>query len=339
MTTRHRSPLVGREAELERLADAVAGARAGQPSAVLISGEAGIGKSRLVAEAQSRLLRPDEVRFTGQAVDLAAGEVPFGAIGVSLRDLIQGEGLDSVRRWAGPGSGALAALAPELGERPSGGTDRVEVIGAFSSLLEQVSRDRLTWWLVEDMQWADANTLDTVQYVVHLLRAPARLLVTATRRTHDRPSSDAFALFVGELVRAPSTGRIDLARLARGEVSRHLEALRGEPPERLLLDRAMTLAEGIPFLTEELVASGLTASGTVDSTVTDLMLARVGALSTDALTLVRAASLADGHARSTLLNEVTGLDGTRLDEAAHEAVGVSVLESTTPSTATASIMR
>ena len=97
-------------------------------------------------------------------------------------------------------------------------------------------------------------------------------------------------------------------------------------PERLLLDRAMTLAEGIPFLTEELVASGLTASGTVDSTVTDLMLARVGALSTDALTLVRAASLADGHARSTLLNEVTGLDGTRLDEAAHEAVGVSVLD-------------
>ena len=112
MTTRHRSPLVGREAELERLADAVAGARAGQPSAVLISGEAGIGKSRLVAEAQSRLLRPDEVRFTGQAVDLAAGEVPFGAIGVSLRDLIQREGLDSVRRWAGPGSAALAALGP-----------------------------------------------------------------------------------------------------------------------------------------------------------------------------------------------------------------------------------
>ena len=193
-----------------------------------------------------------------------------------MRDLIQREGLDSVRRWAGPGSAALAALAPELGEHPSGGTDRVEVIQAFSSLLEHVSRDRLTWWLVEDLQWADANTLDTVQYVVHLLRPPSRLLVTATRRTHDRPPSDAFALS------SPSRSE---HRLPSGSISRGWRVKRcrdsskpcaASHPVRKLLDRAMTLAEGIPFLTEELVASGLTASGTVDSTVTDLMLARVG---------------------------------------------------------------
>ena len=85
-----------------------------------------MGKTRLVAEARSRFLQPDEAALTGQAVDLAAGEIPLGAIGVSVRDLIQREGLDAVRRWAGPDtarsssrtnltSGAEQAQPPRLG--------------------------------------------------------------------------------------------------------------------------------------------------------------------------------------------------------------------------------
>src|SRR3954453_18315255 len=78
---------VGRETELTRTGEAFARARSGVPSILLIEGDAGIGKSRLVAEAMAVFSGPDDVIAVGHGVELAGGELPYGVVADSLRSL------------------------------------------------------------------------------------------------------------------------------------------------------------------------------------------------------------------------------------------------------------
>src|SRR5687768_18559732 len=78
--------LVGRGAELDRIAGAVVSARGGTSRCLLVTGEAGIGKTRLVAEAVGAL--DGALVVTGHAVDMTRGEIPFGVVADTLRDLV-----------------------------------------------------------------------------------------------------------------------------------------------------------------------------------------------------------------------------------------------------------
>ena len=107
-----RSPLIGRRTELAALWDAFRQAAAGQMGAVLIAGEAGVGKSRLVAEFAAELPESEAFVLVGQCVELGEHEIPYVSVMGALRPLpklLAPEELDEV---AGPMGGATTRSRP-----------------------------------------------------------------------------------------------------------------------------------------------------------------------------------------------------------------------------------
>jgi DNA-binding CsgD family transcriptional regulator len=318
--------LIGRDVEQRQLADAVAAARSGRPSVMLVQGEAGIGKTRLVADAMERLTTTEDVSLIGHAVDLAGGEMPFGVVISAVGYLVRRAGLDTVRAAAGHGAAALGTLVPDLGAAEARSSDRIAIIEGFTGLVQTLGRDRFTWLAVEDIQWADTNSRDAISYLVHLLDRPSRLLLTCTYRTRDRQPTPEWSAFLAELVRSPATQRLELTRLHREEVAEHLKEMLAEAPGDALVDRAVVLSDGIPFLTEELVNGGLSEDSPLPTSVTQLMLDRVAALPAPVQTLIRAASVEESFLHDRLLRTVVGLDDDRILSAVAEAVSANVLE-------------
>ena len=106
---------MGRDVELSWLGECVLRARGGTPVTVVVQGEAGIGKSRLVTEAMGRLRDPKDVVGFGHGVDLAGGELPYGTAAELLHTLVRDAGLDAVRSAAGEFATTLGSLYPPLG--------------------------------------------------------------------------------------------------------------------------------------------------------------------------------------------------------------------------------
>ena len=281
---------------------------------VLVSGEAGIGKTRLVSEA-GRDLKKDDIQLHGGAVDLARGDVPFGILRSSLRSLIHRHGLETVRRWAGPDASKMTVLAGDLAPASDIVSDPIVVIDAFRGLLSRLSGERFVWWAVEDLHWADPLGRDAVRYVVQLMQPPERLLVSCTLRTHDEAPTPEMSLFLSELIRSPRTQRISLETLETDQVEVQLASLRGGGVGRPLVERVMALSDGVPFLVEELVAGGLTATGPLPSSATELMLSRLASLDARAQVVVRAASVAPDRLLDQWLGPVTAMAATDLEEA------------------------
>ena len=202
---------------------------------------------------------------------------------------------------------------------------RVEIFDAFVNLVSAMGTDRLVWLVAEDLHWADTSSRDLLAYVARVVGS-AQLLVTVTLRSRDGGADRAVSRFVNELARHSSVQRIELGRLSRDEVGDQILDLLQKPADRALLDRAVALAQGIPYLTEELVLGGLEASGPVPSGVFDLMLDRVDELSEPASTVVRASSVAGGHLWHQLLARVCELPDAVMTDACAEAVASQVLE-------------
>ena len=177
--------LVGREAELDRIAGAVVSARGGTSRCLLVTGEAGIGKSRLVAEAVGSL--GDALVLTGHAADMSTGEIPFGVVADTLRDLARVAGVDVLL------PAEREALAPLLpGAAPRLQVERVQLLSTFLDLLERLAREQLVVWVVEDLHWADSATRDLVGLAARtlpagLLSSPRCAPTTPSARRRPRP--------------------------------------------------------------------------------------------------------------------------------------------------------
>ena len=301
--------MVGRDADLVTLMDAAERARLGAVTFVLVTGEAGIGKSRLVSEFAA-VLKDATVLFS-HGVALSTGEIPFGVLADLLKSLLRvdPDGLTHHER------DALAPLLP--GTRHGG--DRTAMLSAALDLVERLSTDRLLVWIVEDLQWADAASRDLLG--IALRTAQGRLLVVATMRT-DEPGHDDEHAVTGELDRLPGSETVRLQPLSLADVRRQLAGL------DLALDtesrrRIERLSGGIPFVVEELAATGGTPRQN-----SQLVIARkrLDGLPPDAARLVEAAAIGDGHLRLDLLEQVTDLAGDELDLALKAATAAGVLE-------------
>ena len=296
--------LVGREAELDSLRESVALAREGQPRLLVVDGEAGVGKTRLVEEAVRALRQPTDLVATGRGLAMG-GAIPFGVASDLLRDLVRQQhpgGLDA----------AVAALQ---------GRNRTEVFDAFATLVERLATDRLLWLVFEDVHWADGSSRDLVDYLVRVVTG-GELLVLVTRRTHDQPPSADLERFLSELVRRPNADHLELGRLRAEEVRVQVADILGAEPEAALLEHVVTLGQGNPFLTEEVVAGPRGGVGSIGRS----MLSRVADLPPRARDLVHAASLGEGHLWHSLLARVLGVDSDAAGAAAADAVAAYVLE-------------
>jgi predicted ATPase len=196
--------LVGRQADLSALDDAYAEAVAGSTRVVLVGGEAGIGKTRLVDEFL-RSLPDDALVLRGQSVDFDRDAPPYAPILSALRSLAQEVGEEALFEASGPAGDALALLLPDLsasvavGDRPlRGGADRL--YDAVAEVLENVAAARPLVLVIEDLHWVDPQSLGLLRFLTRVVE-DSRLLIVLTFRSDEIGRGSPLRAWLPELHR------------------------------------------------------------------------------------------------------------------------------------------
>ncbi|NLP84145.1 AAA family ATPase [Microbacterium sp. CFH 90308] len=319
--------MVGRRAELDTLLAALDDGVAGRPGTVVVRGEAGIGKTRLVQEFLAQATeRSGELPVTvavGQCVDLGPIGAPFGPIRRVLRDLHAAVGTEELRTAAGSVAviASLAALVPGIAaEHPDSDDPAGEFAEAIEVLLEQLSQERHILVVIEDLQWADASTMALLKTLASTLRG-RHLTIVATYRSDDIDRFHPLRPVLAELDRTRSVVRVDVERLSPEEVAEQVAQLAPDLDPRLIEDLAER-SGGIPFLVEELVDLG---DRGLPDTLRELVLARYARLGDAAQQTVRTMAAGGMHVDHEVLAAVSPLDDRALDQAVREAIDARVI--------------
>ncbi|HZB77655.1 MAG TPA: AAA family ATPase [Solirubrobacteraceae bacterium] len=238
------SGLVGRRAEFERLEALLERARAGEGAVVLLSGEAGVGKTRLMSELAGRA----DGALVLCAATTQGRTAPYGPLVGILRGYLHARpgGLDG----CGPLRAHLARIVPELGE-PAPDTDRATLFEAIRCALARTGPALL---ILDDLQWSDEATLEVLAALAAPL-AELPLLVIAAYRSDGLPRVHSVRRLRNDLRRAGRLEEVALGPLEPGETAQLLERRLGEAPAPSLARAIQDRTEGIPFFVEELAAA------------------------------------------------------------------------------------
>lgn len=319
---------VGRTGELAALTDTLARAAAGEPQAMLLGGEAGVGKTRLVEEFLAAARRREAVVAVGGCVEIGADGLPYAPFATALRALRRALPDELAEALAGQ-EGELARLLPELGEADRAANDEHGTARLFelaARLLERISATRTVVLVLEDLHWADASTRHLLAYLFRALRN-GRLVVIATYRADDVHRRHPLRPLLAELDRLRTVRRVEIDRFSRAEVGRQLTGILAMVPDPSLVDDIFERSDGNAFFVEELARSVECcgdSSGLSDS-LRDLLLVRVEALPDDAQRIARIIAEGGSTVEHLLLAAVAGLAEDDLDEALRAAVGANLL--------------
>jgi DNA-binding CsgD family transcriptional regulator len=328
MARRLSSPrLVGRAEELTQLDAALERARAGSPAAVLVAGEAGVGKTRLVTEFTTRGSVNGASVLAGGCVALVEGELAYAPVVEALRGLLQRLEPAAVTRLLAGGRGELARLLPELGDpdqRPAKQDierelSRARLFGVLHRLLGRLASDAPVVLLVEDLHWADPSSLEFLAYLIRSLREE-RLLLVGTWRSDELPSGHLVRRWLAEQHRNNRVEALELARLSRAEQAEQLVGILGAPRPGLV-DEVFARSGGNPFFAEELLAAAAGGTGAgLPERLREVLLLRVGDCGPAAQAVLRAAAAAGQRAGERLLAAVAPLGEAELLAGLREAV-------------------
>ena len=267
--------LLERESPLASLLEYASDARRGEGRLVLISGEAGVGKSAIVEELERSL--PD-ARWLWAACDGLFTPAPLAP----LTDL-------------------AAQLGGELLELSRAGASRERL---FAAVLFQISQEQLTVVVVEDVHWADEASVDLIRFLGKRLRNTPVLLL-ATYRDEALSARDPLRLALGDLASGRSTRRVGLGPLSRSAVA---DLARGTDLDPVEL---FALTGGNPFYVSEVIGAGVQ---TVPPSAREAVLARAGRLSHPARDLLDIAALVGAHPDADVLATVSPYASETMDE-------------------------
>jgi len=319
---------VGRQEELGRLHRALQSAAAGEPTTVLIAGEAGVGKTRLVEQFAVQVDDQAQV-LLGRCLQLSGGGLPYGAIVDALRDLTRSPGPADLEGLTGPASDDLIRLLP--GVTPTRSTQPVSEF-AQSRLFESILRflDRLAQeqpvvLIIEDIHWADRSTLDLLMFLARMVRYE-RLVVVATYRSDELHPHHPLQPALAELDRNRHLERLELVPFDRKDLSRLLGGILGRPPSPATVQDILARSGGNAFLAEELLAAEANQPGQeLPRRLQGILLARVGGLAEDTRHVLRLTATAGRPIEHRLLAAAAQLPEPRLLAATREAVDHQVL--------------
>ncbi|MEU9779421.1 AAA family ATPase [Streptomyces phaeochromogenes] len=341
-TTSFTTPFIGREDELARLTRVLDRARAGEARAVLVAGDAGVGKTRLLAEAAGHATKAGTTVVTGHCVDLGDVGLPYlpftEIVGVLADDERFSAALAShpvVDRLLGDGSG---------GAGDAGG--RLQLFEGMASLLTDLAESAPLLLVLEDLHWADQSSRDLLRFLLSrgILQsrvrsrggdpvaggAPGqRLAVFASYRADDLHRRHPLRPLLAELVRLPVVERLELRPMPDGEVARLVRAQQVAPLPDATVRRIVERAEGNAFYAEELLAATSEtmpgAASAVPSGLADVLLIRFEQLAATAQQVLRTAAVAGRRVEHDLLRDTVQLPEEELESALREAVGRQLL--------------
>jgi DNA-binding CsgD family transcriptional regulator len=326
--------------------------RQGEPAAVLIGGEAGMGKTRLIGEFTGTARGAGVRVLTGACLELGADGLPFSPFTAMLRDLVREAGpaeIAALLSSSGRAARELARLLPELtadrspGEPaaanpaaataaggdayPGGmtaGEARAHLFEGFLTLLERLAEQRPLVLIIEDAHWADRSSRDLLAFLIGYQRAVGNLLIVVTFRSDELHRTHPLRPLLAELARIDWVDRTELPPLTRGQAEELAAVVLGRAPEQGLADAIYERAQGNPLFTEELLACAGECDAVPD-TLADLLLQAVRRLPEDTQEILRVASAGSGVTGDALLAQVTGHDAGKLIAAIRPAVAANVL--------------
>jgi DNA-binding SARP family transcriptional activator len=331
---------VGRERELAELLAGLESALSGRGRLFLISGEPGIGKSRLVDELANRAALRGAQLLVGRSWE-AGGAPAFWPWVQALRTLVRERDPERLRSELGVGAPDLAQLLPELRELFPGLSElppldsedaRFRLFDAVASVLRATAERQPLLLVLDDLHAADEPSLLLLQFVARELPS-SRLLVVGAYRDVDPTLTDRLGATVTELAREPVTRSLALSGLAEGDVARFIEETTERAPTAALVDVVFAESEGNPLFVGEIV-SLLEAEGRLNEqnlelviprSVKDVIGRRLRRLSDACNRILVLASVLGREFDLRALARVSGLDHATLLELLDEALSERVV--------------
>ncbi len=342
------APLVGRRDEISALWDAFESAKGGHASVVLVAGEPGIGKTRLLESFAERVTDEGAEVLRGGASE-AAGMPPYLPFLEALGQHTRTTPADELRAQTGELAAILATLLPELAARLGHIPEsyalppeqaRLRLFEAVGSFLADIASAHPLVVILDDLQWTDASTLDLLCHIARRQR-DAHLLLLGAYRAGEVEQHAAFGQAVAELNRLRVLRIVTVNSLVANEAAtlatRYLEA----PVASAVSQELYRHSEGNPFFAEELLRNWIEADALrqeggewtlASSALPTLPLGVVGAvrqrltrLSPEVVELLRTAAIIGRTFDVTLLAEVTGKDVEAVEQILHEAVRASLI--------------
>jgi ATP/maltotriose-dependent transcriptional regulator MalT len=324
------SVLVGRAEELAALDAAWERVQQGQSAAVLVGGEAGVGKSRLAEEFGNRARAASAARVLyGYCLDLSAEGLPFAPFTGVLRELVRELGADGLAALL-PGQGAqeLARLLPELGEpatRGDPGEARARMFEHVLALFGRLAQTGPMMLVIEDAHWSDQSTRDVLAFLVANQRVLPGVLIVVTFRSDELSRGHPLRPVLAELDRLGWVSRLEVPRLTRREGRELMAGLLGREPEPELAERVLRRSEGNPLFLGALLASNSGGDGELPESLRDLVLADVERLPGQTQQVLAALAVAGQRSGHGLLAAATRLGDWELLGALRLAVSANVL--------------
>jgi DNA-binding CsgD family transcriptional regulator len=283
------------------LYDALSLALKGEHGIVVVAGDAGVGKTTLVADLARRA---EELGFSvgvGHCLDIEAG-ISFGPVIEAVTTLVAGiQDVDSrplARRMR-------AFLDPAT-------TSSVEQRNLLEDLrlaVLEAAASGPVLLVLEDLHWADTSTRDLAVALSRTARG--RLLFLLSVRTDDLHRRHPARTALAEIGRVTRGRRVELGPLDRASIAGIVASMSEARPDPALVRSVLERSEGNPLYAEEIVAAG---SGAIPDQLSDLFLARVDALDDGPRELARTASVDGTRVDVDTLTEVAGIEQVRLDE-------------------------
>jgi DNA-binding NarL/FixJ family response regulator/tetratricopeptide (TPR) repeat protein len=321
---------IGRASELQRLEAVLDRAEQDRPQVVLLAGDAGVGKTRLLLAFADRARRRGTRVLLGAAVELGDIGLAYLPVVDALRELVDDpEETNLLARVAttAPGLGRLLpgiGQAQPLGRLAGDGLDQLQVFDAVRAVLVGRSQQSPVMVMLEDLHWADRATRDLVAFLARTLRS-GRVMLVVSYRLDELHRRHPLRPLLAELVRLPGVERLQLAPFSRAELAEHLQAVTGTPLPADQVEAVHARSEGNPFYAEQLLAAAGAGDAELPPTLAEVLLARVHRLSEPAQQVLRVAAVAGRRVPHQLLVEVCGQPEADLEQSLREVVGAGVL--------------
>ncbi|MGZ4694897.1 MAG: ATP-binding protein, partial [Acidimicrobiales bacterium] len=329
MNRRVASPrLVGRLDEVTALGDALTRAIKGDGSTVIVTGEAGIGKTRLVSAVADDAAGRGFLVLSGGCVELGEDGVPLAPVAEALRRLRDQVGVAGLVEMLGTAVPELGALVPGLVTDDTAVDSQPvppgRLLELLLGLLEHLASSAPVLFVIEDLHWADRSTLDLLVFLERNLSGPVVLL--ATLRSDELHRRHPLRPVLAELIRSGAPTRVDLLPFTRRELADQVEAITGAAPHDDVLEALYRRCEGNPLFAEELLAATTERPDQLPSTLRDILMGRISHLPDVDQQTLRLAAAVGIRVDDGLLHRIGSGPEGELDESLRRLVDDNLLE-------------
>lgn len=321
-----RTPLVGRRADLARLRDAAGlGTGGAGGHGVLVAGEAGVGKTRLLDELAAEAAAAGRTVLTGHCVDFGDGAPPYLPFTEVLGQLARERpALAASVAAEVPVVGRLMPGRRLLGAPEEAGTPRLDRAELFTGVRTALAAAGPLLVLAEDLHWADRSTRELLGWLL-AQPAPGGVVLVGSYRSDELGRRHPLRAALAEWARLPGVEQITLGPLPDADARRLLRSLHPGPLWEAEVASMVARAGGNAFFLEQLADAAAGPAAPLPAGLADLLLVRLERLDEPVRQVLRAVAVAGGRVSHGLLAAVVGLGAPELERALREAVDARVL--------------